>query len=185
MIDWKAQWALHAHNFFDGKAHVDLKEFGGPDRSFKLLPGPGFGDLSHPTTRIMLTLIPKRLTCPVIDIGCGSGVLSLAAKVLGAPEVFGIDIDEDAIAHAQKNSALNGLNCSFGKALLTIPKRPLLLMNMISSEQKKAWSDLPPLAASTLIVSGYPVEEPDPTHYGKIEHTLSLEGWKGFVIQMG
>ena len=143
MIDWDEQWALHAPNFFNGFAHVFLKHYGKDDLSFKLAPGAGFGDLSHPTTQLMLHLMPKRITSPIIDIGCGSGVLSLAAKLLGAPEVFGIDISEEAVSHAQENRMLNQLDCIFAKTLPRIPQGPLLLMNMISSEQKVAWEISP------------------------------------------
>ncbi len=184
MIDWNAQWELHAPNFLNGFAHVSLKDFGGSDARFKMAPGPGFGDLSHPTTQIVLTLMPQIIEGPVIDVGCGSGVLSIAAKLSGAPEVMGIDIKREAIKHAKLNAALNNLECSFSKKLLQTPKNPLILMNMISSEQSIAWNSFPDFHGSTLIVSGLPVEEADPSHYGKIIEKLELDGWKGFVIHL-
>lgn len=184
MIDWKKQWALHAPNFLNGYSHVYLQDYGKEALSFKLAPGGGFGDLSHPTTQIMLHLMPQKIDASVIDIGCGSGVLSLAAKRLGAPEVFGIDISDEAIVHAKHNSALNALDCFFGKSLPTMPKHPLILMNMISSEQRCAWEILPPYPGSTLIVSGFPIEEAVPSHYGRILSTLEIQGWKGFTIKM-
>jgi ribosomal protein L11 methyltransferase len=130
----------------------------------------------------MLTLMPQRVQGAVIDIGCGSGVLSIAAKLSGASDVMGIDIDEEAIAHAKRNSALNNLNCFFGKTLPHVPTSPLILMNMISSEQSIAWNSLPKFPGATLIVSGYPLEEEDPTHYGTLLNKLELDGWKGFKI---
>lgn len=128
--------------------------------------------------------MPQKIDVPVIDIGCGSGVLSLAAKRLGAPKVFGIDISDDAVEHAKHNSALNKLECFFGKSLPTIPKHPLILMNMISCEQRSAWKTLPSFPGSTLIVSGFPIGEAMPSHYGHITSSLELEGWKGFKIQL-
>ncbi len=184
MIDWNAQWELHAPNFLNGFAHVSLKDFGGPDAGFKMAPGPGFGDLSHPTTKIMLTLMPQKIEGTVIDIGCGSGVLSIAAKLSGATDVMGIDIERDAIKHARLNAALNNLNCSFNQKLLQLPKNPLILMNMISSEQSVAWNSLPAFHGSTLIVSGFPIEETNPDHYGKMAKKLELDGWKGFIIHL-
>lgn len=184
MIDWNAQWELHAPNFLNGFAHVSLKDFGGTDVCFKMAPGPGFGDLSHPTTNIMLTLMPQTIEGPVIDIGCGSGVLSIAAKLSGATHVMGIDIERQAIKHAKLNAALNNLNCIFSNELLSLLKKPLILMNMISSEQLVAWNSLPVFHGSTLIVSGFPVEETDPSHYGKIVEKFELDGWKGFIIHL-
>lgn len=176
MIDWNEQWALHVPNFNEGFAHVRLNE----NISFKMAPGPGFGDLFHSTTRLILGMLPEKISGTVIDIGCGSGVLSLAVKLLGADKVIGIDIDEGAVEHPKENAKLNGLDCFFGKSLPRVPKNPLILMNMISSEQKVAWEALPKFANCLLITSGYPVEEKDPPHFEKRE----LEGWKGFRSQL-
>jgi len=183
MIDWNEQWALHAPHFKNGLAHVNLQDYGGPDKQFCMRPGPGFGDLSHPTTQLMLHLMPKQITSPVIDVGCGSGALSLAAKLRGASEVFGIDIDGDAIIHARKNAKQNNLDCTFGKTYAKSFKHPLILMNMISSEQKVAWISLPEWEHYTLIVSGIPVEEGVPfEHYGTVVEARELNGWMAFTI---
>jgi ribosomal protein L11 methyltransferase len=77
----------------------------------------------------------------VIDIGCGSGILSLAAASLGAKTVYGYDIDPAAVLHARENNLLNHSIVSFE----THPPQQthphsILLMNMISSEQSSAWS---------------------------------------------
>ncbi|QVL57871.1 MAG: 50S ribosomal protein L11 methyltransferase [Simkaniaceae bacterium] len=179
MIDWKEQWELHAPTFKEGYAHVKLKG----NLSFRMKPGPGFGDLSHPTTRLMLEMLPDKIEGTVIDVGCGSGVLSLAAKLLGANEVIGIDIDEGAIRHAKENAELNGLDCYFGKKLPSLPQNPLILMNMISSEQKIAWSSLPEFKSYRLIVSGYPLNEKEPHFNGALIQKGVLEGWKGFLFE--
>ena len=47
MIDWNKQWEIHSPQFHEGYVHID---------GLRLRPGPGFGDLSHPTTRIMLSV---------------------------------------------------------------------------------------------------------------------------------
>ena len=184
MIDWNEQWELHAPHFKNGLAHVNLWDYGGPDKQFCMRPGAGFGDLSHPTTQLMLHLMPKHITSPVIDVGCGSGVLSLAAKLRGAPDVYGIDIDEEALIHARKNAKHNDLDCTFGETPVKPFKHPLILMNMISSEQKVAWSSLPKWEHYTLIVSGIPVEEGSPfEHYGTVVEARELNGWKAFKIK--
>ena len=184
MIDWNKQWELHTPYYNKGLAHVYLRDYGGPDCHFYMKPGPGFGDLSHPTTKLMLQLMPKKITSPVIDMGCGSGVLSLAAKLRGSPQVIGIDIDEKAIAHARENAKLNELDCQFEKLVKRSFRCPLILMNMISSEQKVAWNTLPKLQDYTLILSGILVEERAPfKHYGTVLKQVELDGWLGFKIQ--
>lgn len=141
MTLWDSQWRLFAPNFRDGKAHIDLTPYGA-DVMLQLLPGPGFGDFSHPTTRLSLQLMaPVVRDKDVIDIGCGSGILSLAASALGARSVYGYDIDPDAAAHAEQNSLLNGFDIQFAQ---TPPPQTssnsVIVMNMISSEQAAAWN---------------------------------------------
>ncbi len=76
----------------------------------------------------------------VVDIGTGSGILTLAAVLLGANLGVGIDIDPEAILHAKKNAKLNRLTSQtkFSKILpKTLQADSIFLMNMISSEQKE------------------------------------------------
>ena len=78
---------------------------------FRLKPGGGFGDLSHPTTRLMLRMLAQIVAKQdVIDIGCGSGILSLAAAALGSPKVYGIDIEQEAVEHSRNNAIFNNLS---------------------------------------------------------------------------
>lgn len=141
--DWHAQWQLHAYNFKDGRARIDFQSLGlASKRSLELLPGPGFGDYSHPTTRLVCKMMHAHVENRIVlDVGCGSGILSLAAVAFGARESYGIDIDREAIIHARENARLNGLQelCRFGPLAEFHPKEsPILLMNMIRSEQKEA-----------------------------------------------
>ncbi len=82
-------------------------------KTLLLKPGPGFGDLSHPTTSLMLKLMKLNLASmqagAVLDVGSGSGILALAASLLGSGDVAGIDIDREANRHARKNARLNCL----------------------------------------------------------------------------
>lgn len=158
MIDWTAQWREHAPNFADGYAHIDLGLYG-ISGSLRLLPGAGFGDSSHPTTRLVLSLMaPHIKNSTFIDIGCGSGILSLAALLGGAKLAIGLDIDEEALGNARANGASNQLtNAHFSRHLhSSIIENPLIVMNMISSEQRMAWNSFPSLhrIACPIITSG-------------------------------
>ena len=76
-----------------------------------LNPGLTFGTGSHATTRLCLQSLDKYIHGGerVLDLGCGSGILSIAALVLGAREAFACDIDEKCVDVAYENAALNGI----------------------------------------------------------------------------
>ncbi len=77
--------------------------------NIELDPGMAFGTGSHPTTRLCLEWLCEVVTpgCSVLDYGCGSGILGIAAAKLGAGAVLGIDIDEKAVEAARDNAARN------------------------------------------------------------------------------
>ncbi len=191
-IDWVSQWQNHAFGFKDGLAHICFKDLGlDHEGSVKLAPGPGFGDLSHPTTRLVLSMMSSHVQNKhVLDLGCGSGILTLSALAFGATYVLGIDIDDAAINHATYNAALNGLahKCHFGKTEEF--SSDVLVMNMIRSEQKEAYESLHPSAKnfSVAITSGILQEERElylkqTRSWGL--HCLeerNLDGWLGFKL---
>lgn len=80
-------------------------------------PGMNFGTGKHPTTRACLQLLDALaagdLSRPVLDMGCGSGILAIAARKLGFTHVRGFDYDPDAVAVARANAAANGLDIPF------------------------------------------------------------------------
>ncbi len=83
-------------------------------------PGMSFGTGHHPTTRLCLEFLAS---CQlggsvVLDYGCGSGILALAALVLGAAEAVGVDVDPEAIAQSRCNAAANGLTAQYCARLI-------------------------------------------------------------------
>jgi ribosomal protein L11 methyltransferase len=191
-IDWEAQWQEHAVGYHDG-----FLEFEIAGKVLKLAPGAGFGDLSHPTTRmtlhLMAPLVPGRA---VLDIGCGSGILSVAAVAAGAKDVYGIDIDPEALEHSRRNSELNGMSALAHFMLPDeiashIPReRCVALMNMITSEQEVAWESLSVLhpKIATLVVSGVLAEQRNAylalwqVRGWRLVSEQEEEGWLAFVF---
>ncbi len=91
--------------------------------NLELDPGLAFGTGSHPTTHLCLEWLCDQVRGGerVLDYGCGSGILALAAAKLGAADVLGVDIDERAIEAAADNAARNGvaLRLAHSKQALT------------------------------------------------------------------
>ncbi len=85
----------------------------GPDQiAIRLDPGQAFGTGHHETTRLCLRALEDAIRpgSSVLDVGTGSGILAIAAALLGASEVSGIDIDPVAVDVARQNAAENGLD---------------------------------------------------------------------------
>lgn len=78
-------------------------------------PGMAFGTGSHPTTRLCLEWLERSVAadCSVLDYGCGSGILAIAAARLGAGRVAGVDIDPLAVDAARSNAERNGVSALF------------------------------------------------------------------------
>lgn len=194
-INWQEQWELHGHHFHDGYIHVDLGIHG----KLKLQPGAGFGDLSHPTTRLMIKMIRNnRKRKYAFDIGCGSGILSLATAAMGTEIVYGIDISSEAIDHSRQNACINELEerCHFfltteiveESFLSKIVEPVYIFMNMIRTEQFFAYSSSPFLhkLSGELLTSGIQIEEralylDEMKKWGwKNAQEWEEEGWLGF-----
>ncbi len=82
----------------------------------RLDPGWAFGTGSHPTTRLCLRWLAENVAehASVLDYGCGSGILAIAAAKLGAGRVAGVDVDPQAIAASRANAVANGVVAEFG-----------------------------------------------------------------------
>lgn len=99
-------------------------------------PGLAFGTGSHPTTHLCLKWIAQNvdITKTVLDYGCGSGILAITAKKLGAKQVIGVDIDHQAIQASIYNAAQNNADAKFYMAN-TYKTQPadIVVANILSS----------------------------------------------------
>jgi ribosomal protein L11 methyltransferase len=114
--DWSEIWKQHFKPRRVGKRLVvvpsweDFEE-AEQDIVLKLDPGQAFGTGEHPTTQLCLELLEQSELAgkSVLDIGCGSGILAIAAAKLGAKSVTAVDIDGSAIQITIENSRVNGI----------------------------------------------------------------------------
>lgn len=113
--DWENAWKQHFHARCFGKklwicpTHEDVPD----SEAIKVLLAPGlaFGTGTHPTTALCLTWLAEQIQDgeTVIDFGCGSGILAIAALKLGAQQAYAIDNDPQALTACHENAVRNQL----------------------------------------------------------------------------
>lgn len=129
----------------------------------KIDPGMAFGTGAHETTRLCLKALTKLELQgkTLLDVGCGSGILSIGGVLLGADRAFGCDIDQLAVEVARRNAALNGLEEKTAYAagdLLTVVEGqyPIVVANIVADVIKMLLQDLHTvlMEGGTFIASG-------------------------------
>lgn len=156
--DWATAWREHFEPLMlsprirvgppwdDFEAPEPPERTSGPTATITLDPGMAFGTGTHETTQLAATLLDERLaewvpddgdhSLTMLDVGCGSGILSIASVKLGIHNVLGIDISEDAIEAAHNNAEINGVSdCTQFSTTpieqLTV-EYPIVVANMLS-----------------------------------------------------
>ena len=114
--DWRNNWKKYFHPLPVGRSLMIVPSWyenydAGGRTVLNIDPGLAFGTGSHETTRLCLEMCEKymRPGAEVLDVGCGSGILSIAALLIGASRAVGVDIDEKAVETAAENAAVNGV----------------------------------------------------------------------------
>jgi ribosomal protein L11 methyltransferase len=140
-------------------------------------PGRAFGTGGHPTTRLCLQLLLELERGSLLDVGCGSGVLAIAAARLGFAPVVGIDHDEAALEAAERNARANDVSLDLlrGDVLADIPPPADAVVANVSGAFVPLLA--PRLRSRTLIVSGYlQFEQPEAPGY-RAERRVAEDGW--------
>lgn len=113
--DWENNWKQFYKPMEIGERLIVVPEWEQANTQGRipliLNPGLTFGTGSHATTRLCLTALEETIHGGerVLDLGCGSGILSIAALLLGARDAFACDIDDKCVGVAYENAALNGI----------------------------------------------------------------------------
>ncbi len=116
-IDWINNWKEFFKPFVVDDIYIKPTwEEAGAEAEGRMVveidPGTAFGTGKHETTQLCIRQLDKYVKkgCKVLDIGCGSGILSIVAAKLGSEQVFGIDVDPEAVKASWENIAVNNLS---------------------------------------------------------------------------
>jgi ribosomal protein L11 methyltransferase len=155
-----------------------------PDDAIAVLidPGRAFGTGAHATTRLCLELLTRVEPGSLVDIGSGSGVLSIAAAKLGFGPVIGVDDDGAAVAAASGNAELNGVQIEFRRAdaaTAELPPADVVLANITLALAATVGDRVD---CRTLVTSGYLIsDQPEPAQFDHVER-VTTEGWAADVF---
>ena len=176
--DWATQWRENFPPLDIGRFRIvpswEPQEAGSDRIEILLDPGLAFGTGQHPTTKMCLELLGQEMarressaasTCTLLDVGCGSGILSIGAAKLGA-KVTASDLDEWCISATEENAARNGVSLEVALAAgaaWTQRTFDVVLANLMSEVLIALAPDLRARChdASTCIISGISTQRGD------------------------
>jgi ribosomal protein L11 methyltransferase len=133
-------------------------------------PGRAFGTGAHETTRLVLELLLEVDRGSFLDVGCGSGVLAIAAAKLGFAPVHALDFDDSAVDAARRNAKANGVDLDVRRADATsdfLPSADVAAANVTLETVEALGASI---EATHLIASGYLVaDEPRMTRFRRVD----------------
>jgi ribosomal protein L11 methyltransferase len=177
---WEDGWRAFHHGVRVGRVWVGPPWDEPPQDAVTVVidPGRAFGTGAHATTRLCLEFLQELEPTSLLDVGCGSGVLSVAAAKLGFAPVTAIDVDEVALETTRANAAVNGVSVEVGPEL---EPAVLAVMN-IALDVVEAM--LPKLPVERAVTSGY-LERDGPRADGwhRIERRV-LDGWAADLLEL-
>ncbi len=167
--DWRPGWAAVFDGYdVDEGIRVRVPKSGaipgaaGRELTLVIEPGISFGSGSHPSTQMCLGWLRDHRALvrgrAVADIGCGSGILAIAAGHLGAREVHGVDLSEEAVAEARRNVNHNGLGdvirVEAGSAVDLRGPFDLVMCNVPGTPLKHMAREISAIARPHILLSG-------------------------------
>jgi ribosomal protein L11 methyltransferase len=146
-------------------------------------PGRAFGTGAHPTTRACIELLAGLERGSVVDAGCGSGVIGVAALRLGFGPVTALDLDPVAVEVARETARVNGVAIETRVADVLrdeLPPADVLVANIELRVVEALLERRPP--AQSVVTAGYPVGEGPRADGWEIVSALRVDGWGAHVL---
>ena len=177
--DWTERWRTFHRPARAGPFWVGPSWEGAPDDAITIVidPGLAFGTGTHATTRLCLELLPELVRGSLLDAGCGSGVLSVAAAKLGFSPVHALDDDPFAVETTNANAKANGVSVTAAAGDVTLVALPTVDVAVANITLDAVELLAARLDACELVVSGY-LERDTPTAPGwTAVERRTLDGW--------
>jgi ribosomal protein L11 methyltransferase len=177
--DWEERWREFHRSVRVGKLWIGPPWEEPPANADTVVvePGRAFGTGGHATTRLCLELLTDLQRGSLLDVGCGSGVLSIAAARLGFAPVIAVDHDSAALDATARNASVNDveLELRLADALVEpLPATDVAVANIARDAVERLG---PRLDSPTLVSSGY-LEQDDPVLLGfRREDRRTAGGW--------
>ena len=146
-------------------------------RAVTIDPGRAFGTGAHATTRATIELLDALPRGPLLDAGCGSGVVAVAAVRLGFGPVVAVDVDPVAVEVARENASRNGVEVDVDELDVLSGELPAADVVVANIELAAVEALLPRLTSPRAIVSGYLVTDELRASGWRRESRVEREGW--------
>ena len=140
-------------------------------------PGQAFGTGAHPTTQLCLRFLLAHDPVSLLDLGCGSGVLSIAAAKLGYQPVNALDLDDAAVAATRTNAEANRVELTVARRDVLSDPLPLAHLALANIASEPLCEVAGRIEAAELVASGYLVSEEPELGGWKLEERKELQGW--------
>lgn len=188
--DWDTRWREFHQPVTVGPLRLRAPWHDGRPGDVVIDPGQAFGTGAHATTRLCLQALTGLAPGgPLVDVGCGSGVLAIAAARLGWAPVLGLDHETQSVEATAANALANGVDVEVRRFDLRdepVPAAPVVVANLLRPLLLALRFEAPP---RTLVASGLLAHEGDEVTAAMAAHglhetrRLEAEGWLAVVYQ--
>jgi len=182
--DWDERWKQFHRPVEIGGLRVRAPWHEARDGDIVIDPGQAFGTGAHATTRLCLEALGELdARGPLVDVGCGSGVLAIAAARLGWTPVLGLDHETVSVAATAENARANAVEVVVRRFDLRhepVPAAPTVVANLLRPLLEALRFEQPP---RTLVASGLLAHEEVALPGLRVARRLERDGWQALVYQ--
>jgi ribosomal protein L11 methyltransferase len=183
---WADAWREYHRPVRVGRLWIGPPWFEPEEVAVVIDPGHAFGTGAHGSTRAALELLQRVPPGPALDLGCGSGVLSIAAARLGFGPLRGFDVDPLAVSAARENAARNGVAFEVAPADVLadpLPAAPLWLANLQLDLLERLL--MRPDLAPSVLASGLTDDQSLAALGAVVADRVVVDGWAAELVSPG